>query len=133
MIEARRTLRFSPETDAQLEALAKVMHAGNMTATISELIRAEVDRRKRGDAPSQPKKPTHIPLLEEIGVFLTLSYTTHPLADPILKASYGAVSIPEVTKLVHEFNDELANELEIRVAMFNDGIKEMRKERDKNE
>ena len=41
----KRTIRFSAETDRDLLRLDKVMHDGNVTATISELIRTECRRR----------------------------------------------------------------------------------------
>jgi hypothetical protein len=41
----KRTIRFSKETDRDLLRLDRVMHQGNVTATISELIRTECRRR----------------------------------------------------------------------------------------
>ena len=43
--DIKRTIRFSPETDRDLLRLDRVMHQGNVTATISELIRTECRRR----------------------------------------------------------------------------------------
>jgi hypothetical protein len=126
MTEIRRTLRFSPETDRQLEPLAKAMHAGNMTATIAELIRAEISRRSSVIAPKEVK-PVRIPLLEEIGVLLMIEQRGHKLTDPILKASCGAITMSEATRIVREFNDELARDLEVRIEAFGDATKEIRR------
>jgi hypothetical protein len=48
-VTMKRTIRFSPETDRDLLRLDKVMHDGNVTATISELIRTECRRRFGAD------------------------------------------------------------------------------------
>jgi hypothetical protein len=44
----KRSIKFSPETERDLKRLAIVMHDGNITATVSELIRTEC-RRKFGE------------------------------------------------------------------------------------
>jgi len=118
MIEARRTLRFSPETDTQLEALAKVMHAGNMTATISELIRAEVGRRNTNGADSVHGNNLVIDFVREVSLSIYLREGDSPLFKALTDSADGFIPMSEITSRVATINKEHAKEFQLRAAII---------------